>query len=306
MEQASGGPDLGRGGVIVIDKPAGPTSHDVVAAVRRHSGGVKIGHTGTLDPFATGVLPLVVGKATRLARYVGGGDKEYRAIVRLGRATDTLDASGRVVSEAPAGTRTPDAAEVARALPAFLGSWPQTPPAFSAKLTGGVRAYEQARRGVPVSLAPVPVTVSELELVGMEGPLVTLRLVVSSGFYVRAFADELGSKLGVGGCLEALRRTRSGPFRAEDAVSLDQVIASGVARALLPPEALLLDWPAVVLTEEGLGRVAHGRGVGPAEYRPIPGGRPGALVRLLGPDLRLAAIGEPAGGGTLHPAVVLG
>jgi tRNA pseudouridine55 synthase len=310
LQDASDPSGFGRGGVLVIDKPPGPTSHDIVAVVRRRCRGLKVGHTGTLDPFATGVLPLVVGQATRLARYLGGGDKEYRATIRMGRATDTHDETGQIVFEAPAGTRMPGEGELRALLSTFLGTWEQTPPAFSAKLSDGVRAYDEARRGRPVSLAPVPVTVSDIELLGMDGPMVTVRLVTSAGFYVRAFAHDMGSRLGVGACLSELRRTRSGDFRIEDAVGLAAVVDPGLERYLVRLEALLLDFPAVVLTAEGVERVAHGRELGPAHYGGArlegparSGGRP---VRLLGPDGRLAALGEMAAGGVLHPAVVLG
>ena len=202
-----------RGGVLVLDKPPGPTSHDCVAAVRRKFRGSKVGHTGTLDPFATGVLPIVVGRATRLARYLSGTEKEYDALIRLGRATDTHDATGTVVFEAPDGLAIPDSDAVATVLDGYRGTWMQTPPAFSAKLAGGVRAYEQARRGRPVELAPVAVTVSALELLSVAGPLVRLRLVSSAGFYVRSLAHDIGVKLGTGATLEGLRRLRSGLIR---------------------------------------------------------------------------------------------
>jgi len=303
--QEGAGTGVGRGGVLVVDKPAGPTSHDIVAVVRRRCGRAKVGHAGTLDPMATGVLPLLVGRATRLARYLSGPDKEYRAVVRLGRTTDTLDSAGRTVSEAPAGTPMPAADAVAGLLPSFLGTWLQTPPAFSAKMVGGVRAYEHARLGKTVTLAPVPVTVTDIEFVALEGPLLTVRVVASSGFYVRAFAGDLGSRLGVGACLDALRRTRSGAFRVEDAVGLERVLDSDLGTLLLPLEGLLLDWPSAALTAEGLERVGHGRGIGPGHYRMSAGGRPGEPVRLLGPDGRLAGIGEPAADGLLRPALVL-
>ncbi len=303
--QEGAGPGVGRGGVLVVDKPAGPTSHDIVAVVRRRCGGAKVGHAGTLDPMATGVLPLLVGRATRLARYLGGPDKEYRAVVRLGRTTDTLDSAGRTVSEAPPGAPMPSAEDVAGLLPAFLGSWLQTPPAFSAKQVGGVRAYEQARRGKPVTLAPVPVTVTDIEFLALEGSLLTVRVVASSGFYVRAFADDLGARLGVGACLDALTRTRSGAFRIEDAVGLERVLDSDVGALLVPLEGLLLDWPSAALTAEGLDLASHGREIAPGQYRLSAAVRPGGSVRLLGPDGHLAGIGEPAAGGLLRPALVL-
>jgi tRNA pseudouridine55 synthase len=296
----------GRGGVLVIDKPAGPTSHDIVAVVRRSFRGAKVGHTGTLDPFATGVLPVVVGRATRLARYLSGADKEYDALIRFGRATDTHDSTGTVVFEAPAGFPVPDSDRLARLLETYGGSWMQAPPAFSAKLSGGVRAYEQARRGEAVALAPVEVTVSEIELLSVDGPLARVRLVASAGFYVRALAHDIGLKLGTGAALDALRRLRSGPFRLSDAVTLDTVVREEAEARLIPLESLLPEWPSVVLTPEGAAWASHGRHLGPPQCRGGPTGLPaGTGVRLLGPDGMLVAVGQAGPGGVLHPGVVL-
>ena len=295
-----------RGGVLVIDKPPGPTSHDCVAVVRRRFRGSKVGHTGTLDPFATGVLPIVVGRATRLARYLSGAEKEYDALIRLGRATDTHDSTGTVVFEAPAGLALPGMDAVAAVLDLYRGTWMQTPPIYSAKLAGGVRAYEQARRGQPVELAPVEVTVSELELVSMTGPLVRIRLVSSAGFYVRALAHDIGTKLGTGASLDGLRRLRSGPFSLADAVTLDVLAQPGPEARLLPLESLLPDWPAVGLTREGAEWVSHGRDVRPAQCaEAVPGWAAGRPIRFLGPDGLLIAVGDAGPGGVLHPSVVL-
>ena len=297
--------EIVRGGVLVIDKPAGPTSHDVVAVVRRAFRGAKVGHTGTLDPFATGVLPIVIGRATRLARFLTGADKEYDALVRLGRSTDTYDVTGRVVYEAPEGFPLPSAAAVAEVLHGYLGSWMQTPPAYSAKQADGVRAYAQARRGRAVELAPVPVRVEALDLLSVDGPLVRLRLVSSAGFYVRALAQDLGERLGTGATLEGLRRLRSGSFGLADAVTLDAVVRSEAGSRVVPLDALLTDWPAAVLTAEGVDWVAHGRAVGPGQCVGPLAAQSGTPVRLVGPDGSLLAVGEPGPGGVLHPAVVL-
>lgn len=295
-----------RGGVLVIDKPPGPTSHDIVAVVRRHLRGARIGHTGTLDPFATGVLPLVIGRATRLARYLTASDKEYHAVIRLGRATDTHDITGAVVSEAPPGTAMPGAGTLSALLATFLGTWPQTPPSFSAKMSGGVRAYEHARRGLAIHLEPVQVTVRELDVLAVEGPLVTVRLVSSAGFYVRAFAHEVGARLGVGACLEELRRTRSGAFGLRDALTLDKVHQDGFLDHLVPLEALLPEWPSVVLTADGVARVGHGRDLEPAHcVEGIPRDAGPFPFRVLGPDGLLVALAEVARGPILHPSVVL-
>jgi len=297
--------EIVRGGVLVIDKPAGPTSHDVVAVVRRAFRGAKVGHTGTLDPFATGVLPIVIGRATRLARFLTGADKEYDALVRLGRSTDTYDVTGRVVYEAPEGFPLPSPAAVAEVLLGYLGSWMQTPPAYSAKQADGVRAYAQARRGRAVELAPVPVRVEALDLLSVDGPLVRFRLVSSAGFYVRALAQDLGERLGTGATLEGLRRLRSGSFGLADAVTLDAVVRSEAGSRVVPLDALLTDWPAAVLTAEGVDWVAHGRAVGPGQCVGPLAARSGTPVRLVGPDGSLLAVGEPGPGGVLHPAVVL-
>lgn len=299
-----GGAD--RGGLLVVDKPPAMTSHDVVAAVRRRLGRVKVGHTGTLDPFATGVLPLVVGSATRLAAFLTHCDKEYEAVVRLGRATDTQDVTGRTTFEAPRDTPLPGFEAIGQVLKGLLGTWPQVPPAFSAKRAGGSRAYERARRGDLVELAPVEVTVRELELRSVDGALVSVRLVVSAGFYVRAFADDVGRRLGTGACLEQLRRTRCGSFGLPQAVTLDRALTGDVRALLLPLEALLTEWPSVELTAEGVDEVRHGRAVGPARWvGPGPPSESPTRIRLLGPDRRVVALADLRPGPALHPAVVL-
>jgi len=295
-----------RSGVLVLDKPPGPTSHDCVAVVRRRFRGSKVGHTGTLDPFATGVLPIVIGRATRLAQYLTGADKEYDAVIRLGRATDTHDSTGTVVFEAPDGFPLPGIEAVAAVLDRYRGTWMQTPPAYSAKLAGGVRAYEQARRGEAVALSPVEVTVAELELLSMAGPLVRIRLVSSAGFYVRALAHDIGVTLGTGAALDSLRRLRSGRFGLADAVTLDVVAQSDPWMRMLPLESLLPDWPGVSLTRDGVERVSHGRDAGPAQCTDWRPGLPaGCMVRILDPDGRLVAVGRAGPEGVLHPSAVL-
>lgn len=299
------GPALASG-ALVIDKPPYVTSHDVVAAVRRHAGGAKIGHTGTLDPFATGVLPLVLGKATRLAQHLTAGQKTYEADVRLGRTTDTFDITGQVQSEAAPDQCRPSRAAVEEALAAFRGTRLQTPPAFSAKHHDGSRAYEQARRGIAVDLPPVEVTVSALELLSAEDGLVRVRLTCSPGFYVRAFADALGRRLGPGACLEALRRTQSGGFGLDAAVPLERVLVDGPAAYVRPLSTLLTGWPGVMVTAEGVEWVGHGREVGPAQCEPRAPVLPaGSRVRLLGPDGALLALAEAGVDGLLRPSVVL-
>ena len=215
-------------GVLVIDKPEGLTSHDVVAAARRILGEKRIGHTGTLDPLATGVLPLACGRATRLVRFLTASDKDYDATMLFGVTTDTLDVTGEETSRSG---RAPSRDALVTALRAFEGEQMQAPPAYSAKKVGGRRAYEFARRDEPVELAPVRVRVAHIELLAFAGdPSSSLgasrcriALTCSAGFYVRSLVRDLGERLGTGATLEALRRTRSGDFTLDEAVDLDDV-----------------------------------------------------------------------------------
>jgi tRNA pseudouridine55 synthase len=206
-------------GVLVVDKPAGPTSHDVVDRVRRALGTRRVGHTGTLDPFATGVLPVCVGRATRLARFLSGGEKRYLATVRLGFATTTDDATGEPLGE----PRPADVGDEAlgAALAALVGSFDQVPPAFSARHVGGRRLYELARRGEMAPRSATPVTVHGIDLLAREGETLEIAVRCSPGTYVRAIARDVGERLGTRAHLTALRRTRSGSFDLSQAVSGD-------------------------------------------------------------------------------------
>ncbi len=307
-------------GVLVIDKPAGPTSHDLVALVRRVTGWSKVGHTGTLDPLATGVLPLVVGRATRLAQFLTAADKVYEAEVRIGWATDTYDAEGKRIeissSESPNVPPSPDGfggasrePAVSALLPRFLGTFVQAPPPFSAKKVGGVRAYSLARNGQPVEPKRVPVTVHEIACLGVDGDRVRVRIRCSAGFYVRSFAHDLGIALGTGAHLSALRRTRSGDFGATDAVPLDRLQSADAAlAALVPMERLLVSLPAVVVTEAGAVRTRHGNDLRPSDVVSWPAAEAArGPVRVLDPRGSLLAIGEPSKKpGLLHPGVVVG
>lgn len=294
-------------GVLVVDKPAGPSSHDVVARVRRALGTARVGHTGTLDPLATGVLPLVIGRATRLARFLSGADKAYVAGVRFGAATDTYDAQGREPSDTPPAPPGVSAAAIARALPELRGTYRQTPPPYSAKKVGGTRAYRLARSNKPVTLTPAEVRVSALDLEAYEDGLARLRIVCSSGFYVRTLAHELGQRLGCGAHLESLRRTRVGEFTAGQAIPLAEIEEMGPAAAahVLPMEGLLGSLPSVVVTERGARRAAHGNSLPPEDLVP-PLPPPGAAcVRLVDGEGALVAVAEPEPDGLLHPVVVL-
>jgi tRNA pseudouridine55 synthase len=301
-------------GVLVVDKPSGPTSHDVVQVARR-TFGARVGHTGTLDPLASGVLPLVVGRATRLAQFLSGAGKTYEATVAFGRETDTYDAAGQTTAESG---RVPGPAALAAAVAALPGRRLQTPPVYSAKKIGGEAAYRLARRATPVVPAPVEVEVYEAALLGSDGHEAQLRVRVSAGFYVRSMAYDLGRALGVGAHLCALRRTQSGPFTLGDAVAWERVAVGGepLAQAVVSLDRLLTHLPAALLDEDAVTRVRHGQRVrapqaaatASSEAPPLPS------VRLLDPDGRLVGIAttvdETAADGHgqrfLQPAVILG
>lgn len=306
-------------GLLIVDKPVGPTSHDVVARVRRVLGERRIGHTGTLDPMASGVLALVLGRATRLARFLSADDKAYDAEVRFGVATDTYDAQGAETTLRHAGPP-PSRADIERALDTFRGTFMQQPPAYSAKKIDGKRSYALARanRHVPPASpappalpAPVTVTVHAIDVGGVHGDRVTLRVDCSAGFYVRALAHDLGERLGVGAHLVALRRTRIGDFTLADSVALDTLERTPAAAmaAVVPPEEMLPDMAAAILTEAGENHVAHGRDVGPDEVQELRAGaarRHRAGVRLIDRRGRLLGIANAATpSGLLHPSVVL-
>src|SRR5438552_14732430 len=215
-------------GVLVIDKPEGLTSHDVVAAARRLLGEKRIGHTGTLDPLATGVLPLACGRATRLVRFLSASDKEYEATILFGVTTDTLDVTGEETSRSGA---SPSREALVAVLRTFEGEQMQVPPAYSAKKVGGRRAYDFARHDEPVELAAVPVRVPKLELLEFGNERCRISLTCSAGFYVRSLVRDIGERCGTGACLETLRRTRSGDFTIEEAIPLE-ALHSGTAPAV--------------------------------------------------------------------------
>ena len=290
-------------GVLVVDKPSGPTSHDVVGRVRRALGTRRVGHTGTLDPLATGVLPLVIGRATRLAQFLSSDEKEYVADVAFGVSTSTYDALG---SELPHEAGAPvDLSRLDGALGEFRGTYLQTPPAFSAKKVSGKPAYELARSGASPELKPVQVTVAALEVLELGERRASLRVVCSSGFYVRTLAHELGRRLGCGAYLAGLRRARAGTFTLADSVPLDLLEHEGVAAAprLIPLERLLPAIPSVVLTEDGVRRALHGNILPPSAHESeLP---QTVRVRLLDAAGHLVGIAELEAGGLLHPVIVL-
>ncbi len=291
--------------VVVVDKPAGVTSHDVVGRVRRLVGSRRVGHAGTLDPMATGVLVLGIERATRLLTYVVPGEKAYDATIRLGVATVTDDAEGEVAARRDA-SGVPDE-EIAAGVRALTGELEQVPSSVSAVKVDGVRAYRTVREGGTVELAPRRVTVSRFDVQDLRrgGPVVDLdvSVVCSAGTYVRALARDLGAALGVGGHLTALRRTRVGPFDLAQAATLDELDAAAAAGAPLglPLVEAVRRLFGVRSVDAATGvRVGHGAAV------PAPEDvAPDALVGIVGPDGELLSLAR-RDGGLLRPAVVLG
>ncbi|RKH34327.1 tRNA pseudouridine(55) synthase TruB [Corallococcus sicarius] len=276
-------------GVLVIDKPLGPTSFDVVRQVRSLLKVKKAGHTGTLDPMATGVLPVCLGEATKVAGYITEGDKAYDAVVRLGMETDTQDAQGKATAEAPVPPLT--AVLLESVLAPFRGTFEQVPPMYSAVKIAGKRLYELARAGEEVERASRTVTVHELVLRDFSADRLTLSVRCSKGFYVRTLAFELGRALGCGAHLEALRRTASGPFTLARALPLGELASLSrdvVAGRLVSLGEALTELPSVRVNAEEARRVSHGV---PVEVAPLPG-----KVRVLGPDGALLAMAEVVGG----------
>jgi tRNA pseudouridine55 synthase len=303
---------IARSGVLLIDKPAGPTSHDVVARVRRLARMRKVGHAGTLDPAASGLLVVGLGSATRLLSYLVGLDKEYLATIRLGASTTTDDAEGEVLEAAdPAALAALTAADLERALAGLTGDILQVPSSVSAIKVDGRRSYSIVRAGGSVDLPARPVTVSGFELcaparLGRAGGLdLEVRVECSSGTYVRALARDLGRLLGVGGHLTALRRTRVGPFRVSESTGLDVLAAQGIADFLREPAAIAAAlFPQLRLSSPQVLVLIHGKRVGVAETAAVAGADP---VAALAPDGRLVGlarvVGDDAGGLSLVPRV---
>lgn len=287
-------------GVLNINKPSGISSHDAVQQVRRLLGQKRIGHTGTLDPLATGVLVLCIGKATRIARFLEAGEKEYEATLRLGITTDTLDCEGRVLD-----TRTyepPEKSDVVRVLNGFIGTIMQRPPAYSAVKVGGVPSYKLARAGKEEPLKPRPVTIYGIDLTAYDDPHISIRVRCSKGVYIRALCADIGEALGSGAHLTSLVRTRSGCFSIDEAFTLDQLalLRESMDRAIVSIDKALDDIPAVRLNEEEAGRIAHGNRIANA------GGQirsEGMLVRTHDQTGRLIALSRTRGG-ELSPEIV--
>jgi len=281
-------------GFLLADKGPGLTSFEVVAHVRRVLRVPKVGHGGTLDPMATGVLPLLVGSATKLAPYLLDRDKEYVATIRLGVTTDTLDATGRVLAELPVPAL--DAATIQAALGRFVGEIEQVPPMFSALHAGGRRLHELARAGIEVERAPRRVRIDALELSAWAPPRLTVRVACGKGTYVRSLAHDLGRALGPGAHLEALRRTRVGLFRQEDAVPWDVLRQADLALLvphLRPADRAVAHLPAVPLSAAAALRLRHGQTLGPD----VPSVAGAVGVCRLYVDETFLGVGEAGPGG---------
>jgi tRNA pseudouridine55 synthase len=281
-------------GILNIHKPSGITSHDVVQRVRRMLGERRVGHTGTLDPAATGVLVLCIGKATRIAQYLEAGEKEYQAVMRLGVTTDTFDADGQVVETR--GYEPPDRSSLLQALRGFVGSVMQTPPAYSAVKVCGVPSYKLARQGKAQPLTPRQVTIRGIELVAYNDPLLTVTVTCSKGVYIRTLCSDLGKQLGMGAHLLKLVRTRSGGFLISDALTLDQLDGlcreGGAEAVIIPMERALSDVPALTVSDDDAGRITHGNGIS----RPVAFSEEGVLVRVHDQPGRFLALARVLGG----------
>lgn len=281
-------------GVMLVDKPLGPTSFDVVRRVRRALRVKSAGHTGTLDPAASGLLPVCLGDATRIARFLTDGDKEYEGVVRFGQTTDTLDAAGTVLETRDASAVTREAVEAAAQ--AMLGPQLQTPPMYSAKRVDGKRLYDLAREGVEVEREPTPIDIRTLEVVSFNHPEATIRVRASKGTYIRVIAQDLGEALGCGAHLSGLRRTGSGSLEVRDAMTLDRLeeAPEEALGRLISVEHALEFLPAIQLDERHAKNVGYGNALDLAMQtrlglKPLP---PGQHVRLLDPQSLIVAVGE--------------
>jgi tRNA pseudouridine55 synthase len=288
-------------GLLVIDKPEGMTSHDVVAIVRRAAGERSIGHLGTLDPMATGVLPLLIGKYTRLAQFFGDSQKWYEGRIRFGFATDTFDAEGTATSSTkPLSSSLKELQQLAAR---FRGTIDQVPPVFSAKKIQGTPAHKLARAGAEVPVKPARITIHDFRLHSLEGDEVTFTMQVSAGGYVRSVAHELGQLAGCGAHLSMLRRTRAGAFTLNQAISIDDLKALGISEieARLPhPRTLLPEMPSITVDDQTAGKIRNGMQVN------LPDFSSASLVKIFTTPVDLLAIGRRIAGTLMQPIVVMG
>ena len=288
-------------GLLVIDKPSGMTSHDVVSVVRRATGERSVGHLGTLDPMATGVLPLLLGRYTRLAQFFAAGQKSYTGEIQFGWATDSFDAEGERTSEPqPLAVSLIDLQVLAQQ---FHGEMEQMPPIFSAKKINGVPAYKLARAGKEAPVKAARIAIHDFALTGLESERASFNMRVSAGGYVRSVAHELGQLAGCGAHLAALRRTQAGPFTLLDALSvasLKQLSAEEISARLVHPRSLLPEMPSVIVEEAIAGRVRNGMQVNVPDFSRAP------LVKLFAAPGDLLAIAKRIAGTLVQPAVVIG
>ena len=288
-------------GLLILDKPAGMTSHDVVAIVRRATGEKSIGHLGTLDPMATGVLPLLLGRYTRLAQFFGRAEKHYTGSIRFGFATDTFDAEGSAAGE-PAALEL--GLEELRGLAGrFHGTMDQLPPVYSAKKINGVPAHKLARAGLEAPVKAARIHIEEFSLTGLDGDLAGFSMSISAGGYVRSVAHELGQMAGCGAHLAALRRTRAGDFLLDGAITLERLKGSTVVEieAMLPhPRNVLPAMPAVTVDEQGAGRLRNGMQVN------LPDFSAALHVKVFTGPTELLGIARRVAGTLMQPIVVLG
>lgn len=290
-------------GLLVIDKPGGITSHDVVSRLRRITGEKSIGHLGTLDPMATGVLPLLVGKFTRLAQYFSAAEKSYTGTIRFGIATDTYDADGEPIGEGIDPRLNLD--QVRAAAARFYGEMEQMPPAFSAKKIAGTPAYKLARAGKQVELKPARITIRSFAISFLEGNEAAFSMSVSAGGYVRSVAHELGCDLGCGAHLSSLRRLRAGAFTLAEAHRLDELEplageAAKLEQLCVHPRNLLPEMPSVTGDEFALGRLRNGAQANLPEFSHAP------LVKVFARQRELVGIAKRVAGTLFQPVVVMG
>ena len=294
------------GGMLLVDKPSGMTSHDVVAAIRKFVRPLRVGHTGTLDPIATGLLVLCVGEATKIAGFIEAQSKVYRAVALLGTETDTLDTTGKIIRQTSTENISVD--HIRKAVRPFVGKVEQVPPAFSAIKVDGVRAYALARRGKSVRLKPRTVEIRRLDIEELSLPRITFLLECSKGTYVRALCRDLGSALEVGGCMESLRRLAVGDFNINDAVPLDRLDKKEkVFETLLPTSKALPHLPVLHCTAEQAGQIRHGMQLAINE-RLACSADDVSWAQALGPDGDLIAVGKISREGEavlFHPKRVL-
>ena len=291
-------------GLLVLDKPAGMTSHDVVAIVRRATGEKSIGHLGTLDPMATGVLPLLLGKYTRLAQFFGKAEKQYTGTIRFGWATDSFDADGERVGEAAAlGMGLKDLRGLAVR---FHGEVDQVPPIYSAKKIDGVRAHKLARAGVEVAVKPARIFIHEFELTGLDEAAAeaTFTMHVSAGGYVRSVAHELGQLAGCGAHLSSLRRTQAGPFTLAQAITVEELkgleSAAEIEARLPHPRTILPEMPSVTVDDQTAGKIRNGMQVNLPEFSDA------GLVKVFISPTEMLAVMRRVAGTLMQPIVVMG